>query len=135
FHKTLESRQIMAEPQRRLNGLSGERAMSALGQKRTFAAQTGMSGLPPKGDICGAVGDVRFGPIAHMSTAAAKAVSSYPFFAAREGRSPSVPIWSEVDTRTHNKDIAKHRALIDSASSAQTHRKPSVHSRPTDLRS
>ena len=64
------------------------------------------------------------------------AVSSYPFFAGREGRSPSVPIWLQVDTRTHilNKDIAKHKALIDSASNAQTHRKPSVHFRPTDLR-
>jgi len=70
-------------------------------------------------------------------SSAANAVSSYPFFSGREGRSPSVPIWSEVDTRTHipNKEIAKHRALIDSASSAQTHRKPSVHFRPTDLRS
>src|SRR5262245_14878146 len=58
-----------------------------------------MSALPPKAD---------------MSSAAAIAVSSYPFFAGREGRSPSVPIWSEVDTRTHilNKDIAKHRALL-----------------------
>jgi len=75
-------------------------------------------------------------PKADMSTAA-NAVSSYHFFAGREDRSPSVPIWSEVDTHIHilNKGIAKHRALIDSASSAQTHRKPSVHFRPTDLRS
>ena len=67
----------------------------------------------------------------------ANAVSSYPFFAGREGRSPSVPIWSEVDTRTHilNRDIAKHKVLIYSASSVQTHRKPSVHFRQTDLRS
>jgi len=48
-------------------------------------------------------------PKADMSSAA-NAVSSYPFFAGREDRSPSVPIWSEVDTRTHilNKDIARH---------------------------
>ena len=26
--------------------------MSALGQKRTFAVQNGMSALPPKADIC-----------------------------------------------------------------------------------
>ena len=60
-----------------------------------------------------------------------------PFFRCREGRSPSVPIWSEVDTRTHilNRDIAKHKVLIYSASSVQTHRKPSVHFRQTDLRS
>jgi hypothetical protein len=37
--------------------------MSALGQKRTFAVQLGMSALSPKGDMCGAVRDVRYGPI------------------------------------------------------------------------
>jgi len=70
---------------------------------------------------------------------AANTVSSYPFFAGREGRSLSVPIWLEVDrlTRIHslNKDIARHKALIDSASSAQIHRKPSVHFRQTNFRS
>jgi hypothetical protein len=35
--------------------------MSALGHKQTFAAQNGMSALPPKADICGAQGRVRFG--------------------------------------------------------------------------
>jgi hypothetical protein len=29
--------------------------MSALGQKQTFAPQTGMSALPPKADICSAL--------------------------------------------------------------------------------
>jgi len=70
---------------------------------------------------------------------AANTLSSYPFFAGREGRSPSVPIWLEVDrlTRTHilNKDIARHRALIGSASSVQTHRKRSLHFRQTNFRS
>ena len=33
--------------------------MSALGHKRTFAAQNGMSALPPKADMCGALADVR----------------------------------------------------------------------------
>jgi len=33
--------------------------MSALGQKQTFVAQTGMSALPSKADICGAHGNVR----------------------------------------------------------------------------
>jgi hypothetical protein len=28
--------------------------MSALGHKRTFAVQSGMSALPPKADMCGA---------------------------------------------------------------------------------
>ena len=40
--------------------------MSALGQKRTFAAQTRMSALPPKADMCAATRDVRFVPIATL---------------------------------------------------------------------
>src|SRR5262245_5016596 len=36
--------------------------MSALGQKRTYAVHNGMSALPPKADMCGAVDDVRYGP-------------------------------------------------------------------------
>jgi hypothetical protein len=38
--------------------------MSALGQKRTFAVQNGMSALPLKADMCGATRHVRFVPIA-----------------------------------------------------------------------
>ena len=38
--------------------------MSALGQKQTCAPQKVMSALPPKADMCGATGDVRFVPIA-----------------------------------------------------------------------
>jgi hypothetical protein len=34
----------------------------------TFAAQKAMSALPPKADMCGAISDVRFGPIAGMSS-------------------------------------------------------------------
>ena len=30
--------------------------MSALGHKRTFAAQNGMSAFPPKADMCSALG-------------------------------------------------------------------------------
>src|SRR5262249_45675321 len=41
--------------------------MSALGQKRTFAPQKGMSALPPRADMCGAARDVRFGPIADIT--------------------------------------------------------------------
>jgi hypothetical protein len=33
--------------------------MSALGHKRTFALQEGMSAIPPKADVCGATTDVR----------------------------------------------------------------------------
>jgi hypothetical protein len=38
--------------------------MSALGQKPTYAMQKGMSALPPKADMCSALADVRFVPIA-----------------------------------------------------------------------
>jgi hypothetical protein len=40
--------------------------MSALGHKRTFAVQNGMSALPPKADVCGATRNVRYGPKADM---------------------------------------------------------------------
>ena len=42
--------------------------MSALGHKRTFAVQNGMSALPPIADMCGATRDVRFVPIADIGT-------------------------------------------------------------------
>ena len=41
--------------------------MSALGHKRTFAVQNGMSALHPKADICSATRDVRFVPIADIA--------------------------------------------------------------------
>jgi hypothetical protein len=37
----------------------GGALMSALGHKQTCAAQTGMSALPPKAEMCGALADVR----------------------------------------------------------------------------
>jgi hypothetical protein len=40
--------------------------MSALGHKRTDAAQQVMSALPPKADVCGALAHVCFGPIADI---------------------------------------------------------------------
>ena len=40
--------------------------MSALGQKQTCAVQNGMSALLPIADMCGALGDVRFVPIADI---------------------------------------------------------------------
>jgi len=43
--------------------------MSALGQKRTLAAQQVMSALPPKADMCGAIWDVRFRPKADSCSA------------------------------------------------------------------
>jgi|GEM_PF-6628905 hypothetical protein len=62
-------------------------------------------------------------------------VSSYPFFAGREGKSPSVPIWSEVDslTRIHIPNKGMHKVPIALASSVQTHCKPSVRFLQTDL--
>src|SRR6516164_6846034 len=59
-----------------------ELAMSALGQKRTSAVQTGMSALLPKADMCGAARDVRYGPKADTS---ARLLTS----PARRGHSPS----------------------------------------------
>ena len=41
--------------------------MSALGQKQTCAVQKVMSALPPKADMCSALGDVRFVPIADIA--------------------------------------------------------------------
>ena len=41
--------------------------MSALGHKRTYAVQKGMSALPPKADMCSATRDVRFVPIADIA--------------------------------------------------------------------
>ena len=40
--------------------------MSALGHKRTFAVQNGMSALPLKADMCSALVNVRFVPIADI---------------------------------------------------------------------
>src|SRR5262249_32700828 len=54
---------IVAVPTRCVKGCP----MSALGHKRTFATQKGMSALPPKADMCGAVAHVRFGPKADMA--------------------------------------------------------------------
>src|SRR5215510_6311227 len=41
--------------------------MSALGQQQTCAPQKVMSALPPKADMCGALGHVCFGPKADIA--------------------------------------------------------------------
>src|SRR4029453_6279749 len=51
---------------REIKSQNSRGSMSALGHKRTFALQWVMSALPPKGDMCGAAKDVRFGPIADI---------------------------------------------------------------------
>jgi len=38
-------------------------------QKQTYAVQNGKSALPPKADMCSAIADVCFGPIADSCTA------------------------------------------------------------------
>src|SRR5262245_48482568 len=43
-------------------------AMSALGQKQTFAVHQPMSALPPKADMCSANSYVRFGPNPEVGT-------------------------------------------------------------------
>jgi hypothetical protein len=47
-------------------------SMSALGHKRTFAVQNGMSALPPKADIDGWSFHVRFVPIADIARSPAR---------------------------------------------------------------
>jgi hypothetical protein len=44
--------------------------MSALGHKRTHALHQPMSALPAKADICSALSDIRFGPIADIHSTA-----------------------------------------------------------------
>src|SRR5262249_50542575 len=39
---------------------------ASLGQKQTYAARRGMSALPPIADMCGALADVCYGPIADI---------------------------------------------------------------------
>jgi hypothetical protein len=43
--------------------------MSALGHKQAVAVQKVMSALLPKADICDAISDVRYGPIADILVA------------------------------------------------------------------
>ena len=50
--------------------------MSALGQKRTFAVQNGMSALPPIADIRSAKTNVRFVPIADIYSITSSAMES-----------------------------------------------------------
>ena len=45
---------------------AAQQVMSALGQKRTFAVQNGMSALAPEGDMGSAKTNVRFGPTADI---------------------------------------------------------------------
>jgi hypothetical protein len=65
LHKQLhnaEARRELSLGNQRKTDMCPAVTMSALGQKQTFAMQTGMSALPRKADICSALADVRFGP-------------------------------------------------------------------------
>jgi len=55
--------------------------MSAFGQKQTFAAQNGMSALPPIADIRGAKTNVRFVPKADSFTVTTRGRLMPPPFA------------------------------------------------------
>src|SRR5215831_19655076 len=55
------------EPEVILRGNNPKHRMSALGHKRTFAVQNGMSALPPKATSNATYGDVRFGPKADIA--------------------------------------------------------------------
>ena len=69
-------------------------AMSALGQKQTFAVQKVMSALPPKADMCGATRYVCFVPIADMCSA-----KGHVCFSPESGRVPynfRCPHWAVV---------------------------------------
>jgi hypothetical protein len=57
---------MVAAQSRAGKGAANEGLMSTLGHKQTFAAQNGMSALPPKADMCGALAHVRFVPIADI---------------------------------------------------------------------
>ena len=69
--------------------------MSALGQKRTCAVQTGMSALPPKADMCSAQADVRSYPESghcNLQSALASAVGLLlPYHRAAEDLSDAGP--------------------------------------------
>jgi hypothetical protein len=53
----LRSQPFRVDPNQPIVSL--EDGTSALGQKQTYAVRNGMSALPPKADICGALAHVR----------------------------------------------------------------------------
>jgi hypothetical protein len=71
----MKSRRLIASPEAqdkassrlKLAHFKEPQPMSALGHKRTFAAQNGMSALPLKADMFGATRDVRYGPKADIN--------------------------------------------------------------------
>ena len=115
--------------------------MSALGQKQTCALQNlmsalppiatakadmpqmVMSALPPKAEMCGATGDVRFGPIADSCTAAKGTLFDHVIDdgenAGRNGEA-ECPCGREVDNelefgRLHHRQVSGLGALKDAA--------------------
>ena len=62
------SLRVDLRPLTRLSTLCAAIAMSALGQKQTSRDVRRMSALPPKADMCSALADVRFVPIADIGS-------------------------------------------------------------------
>ena len=61
--------------------------MSALGHKRTYAVQKGMSALPPKADMCSATRYVRDANSGHLLAGLIRAYSentSFPFLETKD---------------------------------------------------
>src|SRR6516162_4962017 len=89
--------------------------MSALGQKRTFRCVRAMSALPPKADIRWSVRDVRFVPIADITSPNARSAKSGKQVApslATNGTSSALLDWRRVPTsvdRLRLRRIEPHR--------------------------
>ena len=66
LNRRVQSRSSLIPPQPGARLESRAVTLSALGQKRTCAAQTGISALPQKADMCSARAHVRFVPKADI---------------------------------------------------------------------
>src|SRR5215470_639377 len=81
--------------------------MSALGHERTYAVQKAMSALPPKADMCSALGHVCFGPKADSCTAEKKLISG----GARSGRRAADQPHRTGQSHAHTIRIGRERLL------------------------
>src|SRR5262245_39056707 len=98
-----------------------QNAMSALGQKQTFALHQPMSALPPKADMCGARGYVRFGPGADSCGATKRSLFDHLVGDGKERRRYGEPehaggfgVDDEFELRRlHHGQVRRLRALED----------------------
>ena len=93
--------------------------MSALGQKQTCAVQNGMSALHPKADMCGALVNVRFVPIADIEHVKRKTASRRSFRNLIQLR-PLLP--SGLNNRSSDNFIEQYRYFRFTTSAAKSHR-------------